>query len=94
MHKTNLMYRNSDIFFMRLRDFWRFITTLMARQQAGAKKLERVVQQSEGWWFNPQLLLSACQSVLGKDTAQIAPDGCASSLRGSLPPSICVRLNG
>ncbi len=43
--------------------------------------VQRAVHQSEGRWFDPWLLWSTCQSVLGKDTeSQKAPDGCASGV--------------
>ncbi len=48
---------------------------------AVAQYVERVVYQSEGWWFNSQLLQSTCRSVLEWDTEpQIAPDSCATGL--------------
>ncbi len=45
---------------------------------AVAQKAERVICQSEGGCFDPQLFLSASWSVLGQDSElQIGPDGCS-----------------
>lgn len=48
------------------------------------------IHWSHGWWFNPQLLSSTCQSVLGQDKEPLnSPDGQASILYGSLLCAVC-----
>lgn len=50
-----------------------------------AHEVEQAIHKSQAWPFDPQLLLSAYQSICGQDTEpQITPDGQTSTLQQSL----------
>ena len=48
---------------------------------AVAQEVQRVIQKSEGWWFDPRFLQStypcACLVPQQDIVPQIAPDGCS-----------------
>lgn len=40
------------------------VSNLKLGQKALAQEAEQIIQSLHGWWFDPQLLLSASQSLL------------------------------
>lgn len=40
-----------------------------------AQEVQQVIQQSDGWWFDSWMLLSACHSIFVQNTEpQVAPN--------------------